>query len=236
MDLHPFDRGPKGTFEGAVCANGSLYCPAVPDQPRVARTTRRGAATRVVLDHDRSCWRARSLPVRSPCKDPTRTATTRPVPRHGRQTQMPYWSSRPSPCPLSTQTSPIHLCYRHDAVASEASPRAAERQRQTRQKHPYPSPADRRSYARRTVAKGKACPPRPIRPGTASAAAGAACSARRRTPSCTHSQLYAQNIRIEQSRQRREQAEVRQGRIRGCRYNEGAGAGATSRARQANLS
>jgi hypothetical protein len=25
MDLHPFDRGPKGTFEGAICANGSLY-------------------------------------------------------------------------------------------------------------------------------------------------------------------------------------------------------------------
>jgi hypothetical protein len=22
MDLHPFHRGPKGTFEGAICANG----------------------------------------------------------------------------------------------------------------------------------------------------------------------------------------------------------------------
>ncbi len=30
MDLHPHDRGPQGTFAGAVCANGILYCPATP--------------------------------------------------------------------------------------------------------------------------------------------------------------------------------------------------------------
>jgi len=30
MDLHPFDRGTRGTYEGAICSNGSLYCPATP--------------------------------------------------------------------------------------------------------------------------------------------------------------------------------------------------------------
>ena len=30
MDLHPNDRGIKGTFQGAVIANGNLYCPATP--------------------------------------------------------------------------------------------------------------------------------------------------------------------------------------------------------------
>jgi hypothetical protein len=30
QDLHPHDRGPKGTHEGAVIANGSLYCPCTP--------------------------------------------------------------------------------------------------------------------------------------------------------------------------------------------------------------
>lgn len=30
MDLHPADRGPRGTFGGAICGNGNLYCPAVP--------------------------------------------------------------------------------------------------------------------------------------------------------------------------------------------------------------
>jgi len=30
QDLHPSDRGPKGTHEGAIIANGNLYCPATP--------------------------------------------------------------------------------------------------------------------------------------------------------------------------------------------------------------
>ena len=30
MDLHPNDRGIRGTFEGAISANGQLYCPKTP--------------------------------------------------------------------------------------------------------------------------------------------------------------------------------------------------------------
>ena len=30
QDLHPHDRGPKGTHDGATIANGNLYCPATP--------------------------------------------------------------------------------------------------------------------------------------------------------------------------------------------------------------
>jgi len=30
QDLHPHDRGPKGTHHGAIIANGNLYCPATP--------------------------------------------------------------------------------------------------------------------------------------------------------------------------------------------------------------
>ena len=30
QDLHPHDRGPKGTSQGAIIANGNLYCPATP--------------------------------------------------------------------------------------------------------------------------------------------------------------------------------------------------------------
>ena len=30
QDLHPSDRGPKGTHEGAIIANGNLYCPVTP--------------------------------------------------------------------------------------------------------------------------------------------------------------------------------------------------------------
>jgi len=30
QDLHPHDRGPQGTHQGAIIANGNLYCPATP--------------------------------------------------------------------------------------------------------------------------------------------------------------------------------------------------------------
>src|ERR1035441_8576487 len=30
QDLHPNDRGPRGTHQGAIIANGNLYCPATP--------------------------------------------------------------------------------------------------------------------------------------------------------------------------------------------------------------
>jgi hypothetical protein len=30
QDLHPHDRGPKGTHDGAIASNGSLYCPKTP--------------------------------------------------------------------------------------------------------------------------------------------------------------------------------------------------------------
>src|ERR1700733_4553208 len=30
QDLHPHDRGPKGTHEGAIISNGRLYCPCTP--------------------------------------------------------------------------------------------------------------------------------------------------------------------------------------------------------------
>ena len=30
QDLHPHDRGPKGTHDGAILSNGNLYCPCTP--------------------------------------------------------------------------------------------------------------------------------------------------------------------------------------------------------------
>jgi hypothetical protein len=44
MDLHPADRGPKGSFEGAVIANGQLYCPATPPKLLELSSLRRGAS------------------------------------------------------------------------------------------------------------------------------------------------------------------------------------------------
>ena len=48
QDLHPHDPGPKGTHQGAVIANGNLYCPCTPrpllDLGPLARTATTGQA------------------------------------------------------------------------------------------------------------------------------------------------------------------------------------------------
>ena len=53
QDLHPHDRGPKGTHHGAIIANGNLYCPCTPrtllELGPLARTATRDQAA----DHDR---------------------------------------------------------------------------------------------------------------------------------------------------------------------------------------
>jgi hypothetical protein len=53
QDLHPHDRGPKGTHQGAVAANGNLHCPQTPApcwnsgrSPAAPRKTRRPPMTR----------------------------------------------------------------------------------------------------------------------------------------------------------------------------------------------
>jgi len=52
QDLHPHDRGPKGTHDGAIIASGNLYCPKTPrsllDLGPLARTATREQAA----DHD----------------------------------------------------------------------------------------------------------------------------------------------------------------------------------------
>ena len=53
QDLHPHDRGPKGTHHGAIIANGNLYCPCtprpLPELGPLARTATREQAA----DQDR---------------------------------------------------------------------------------------------------------------------------------------------------------------------------------------
>jgi hypothetical protein len=52
QDLHPSDRGPKGTHEGAVIANGNLYCPATPRPLLELGPLPRGAAKEQAAAHD----------------------------------------------------------------------------------------------------------------------------------------------------------------------------------------
>ena len=65
MDLHPHDRGLRGTQQGAICFNGCLYCPATPDalvRHRTPFSDRKCRGDRHTRPEER---RARSLQARA---------------------------------------------------------------------------------------------------------------------------------------------------------------------------
>jgi hypothetical protein len=53
QDLHPNDRGPKGTHHGAIIANGNLYCPCTPRTLPELGPLARTATKEQAADHDR---------------------------------------------------------------------------------------------------------------------------------------------------------------------------------------
>ena len=53
QDLHPHDRGPKGTHHGAIIANGNLYCPCTPRTLLELGPLARTATREQAADHDR---------------------------------------------------------------------------------------------------------------------------------------------------------------------------------------
>jgi hypothetical protein len=152
QDLHPHDRGPKGTHNGAIIANGNLYCPETPQPllelgPLARDATRDQAAAhdaqtaelaryklgRITRDdHDgyhRVACPAVTGKIRCPLRPSSMTLDRdRPEiltpPEHPQQC-----------CTQQTLTVPP------DVLAKTA------------QKHDYPSAAHRRSYARRTGAE-----------------------------------------------------------------------------------
>ncbi len=53
QDLHPHDRGPKGTHDGAIISNGNLYCPQAPRPLLELGPLARTATKEQAADHDR---------------------------------------------------------------------------------------------------------------------------------------------------------------------------------------
>ena len=151
QDLHPHDRGPKGTHDGAIISNGNLYCPLAPrplldsgrspapppaNRPRTTTADRRAGPLQARQDHQR---RRRRLPPRAvPCRHgqdplpaPPRVDDAGPGPARD-----PHPPEHPQAC-CAQQT----ITVPPDVLAKTA------------QKHDYPSAAQRRSYARRTGAE-----------------------------------------------------------------------------------
>jgi hypothetical protein len=151
-DLHPHDRGPQGTHEGAIIANGCLYCPATPKPLLHLGPPAPGAAPDDIAAHDQQTaelarhklgkitaddadgyHRVACPAIMGKLRCPLRTGSMT-LDRNRPEILTPP-EHPPACCTQQTLTIPP------DVAAK------------TRQKHDYPSAAHRRSYARRTGAE-----------------------------------------------------------------------------------
>ncbi len=72
VDLHPNDRGPKGTHNGAIITNGNLYCPATPTKLLELSPLPPSATTAQTETHERLCHelaRYKLAPLTTPDSD-----------------------------------------------------------------------------------------------------------------------------------------------------------------------
>jgi hypothetical protein len=149
QDLHPHDRGPRGTHHGAIIANGNLYCPATP-RPLLDLGPLAPAATpEQISAHD---TRAAELakhklgPISADDAD-------------GYHRVMCPAAMGKIRCPLRPDSMTLDRGRPEILAPPEHPPACCAQQTitippqvaaKTRQKHDYPSPEHRRSYARRT--------------------------------------------------------------------------------------
>jgi hypothetical protein len=152
QDLHPHDRGPKGTHDGAIIASGNLYCPCTPrpllELGPLARTATRDQAAghdrqsaelaryklgRITSDDADGYHRVQCPAAMGKIRCPLRPASMR--------------LDRDRPEILTPPGHPQACCTQQTITVP------ADVNVKTRQKHDYPSAAWRRSCARRTGAE-----------------------------------------------------------------------------------
>ncbi len=149
QDLHPSDRGPRGTHHGAIIANGNLYCPQTPTPLLQLGPLARDATSDEITAHDtRAGELARHKLGRISADD-----------ADGYHRIMCPAAMGKIRCPLRPQSMTLDRG-RPEILTPPANPPACCRQQtitippdvaaKTRQKHDYPSPEHRRSYNRRT--------------------------------------------------------------------------------------
>jgi hypothetical protein len=152
QDLHPHDRGPKGTHHGAIIANGNLYCPCTPRTLTELGPLARTATSRQAADHDRQTAELARYKLGRITRDDQDGYHRVACPAAIGKIRCPL---RPSSMTLDRGhpeilTPPEHpqACCTQQTITVPPEVNA-----KTRQKHDYPSAAWRRSYARRTGAE-----------------------------------------------------------------------------------
>jgi hypothetical protein len=152
MDLHPNDRGTHGTHQGAICANGNLYCPATPTTLLELSPLPRAASAEQTDTHDRQTdelARYKLSPITSYDRDGYRRVKCPATQGKLRCPHKPASMTLPHQHPTILQP-PEHPpgCCQQQTITVPPSVNA-----KTAQKHDYPSPQHRRSYNRRTPAE-----------------------------------------------------------------------------------
>jgi hypothetical protein len=152
QDLHPHDRGPKGTHDGAIIANGNLYCPKTPRTLTELGPLARTATREQAADWERSTAELARYKL---------GRITRDDPDGYHRVQCPAAMGKIR-CPLRPPSMTLDRD-RPEILTPPEHPQACCTQQtltvppqvtaKTRQKHDYPSTGHRRSYSRRTGAE-----------------------------------------------------------------------------------
>ncbi len=152
QDLHPADRGPKGTYAGAIIANGNLYCPAAPRPLLQISPLARDASPEQTATHDRQTAEAARYKLGRITSDDPDGYHRVTCPAVAGKLRCPL---RPQSMALDRQRPEILTPPQHPPTSCTQQTLTVPPQvhAKTAQKHDYPSAAHRRSYARRTAAE-----------------------------------------------------------------------------------
>jgi len=152
QDLHPHDRGPKGTHHGAIIANGNLYCPATPRTLLELGPLPRDATAEQAAAHDAKTAETARYKLGRLTRDDQdgyhRVACPAAMGKIRCPLRPPSMRlDRDRPEILQPPEHPPACCTRQTlTIPPEVTAKTA-------QKHDYPSKAHRKSYARRTGAE-----------------------------------------------------------------------------------
>ena len=152
QDLHPSDRGPRGTHDGAIIANGNLYCPATPRPLLEPGPLARDATPEETAAHDTQSAELARHKLGKITTDDADGYHRVMCPAAMGKIRCPLRSAsmaltRDRPEILTPPGHPPACCAQQTITVP---PQVAAK---TRQKHDYPSREHRRSYARRTGAE-----------------------------------------------------------------------------------
>jgi hypothetical protein len=152
QDLHPLDRGPRGTHHGAIIANGNLYCPATPRTLLELGPLARDATPDQAAAHDQQAAELARHKLGKITSDD----------HDGYHRVMCPAAMGKIRCPLHPASMRLDR-NRPEILTPPGHPQACCQQQtitvppdvaaKTAQKHDYPSKEHRKSYARRTGAE-----------------------------------------------------------------------------------